>query len=406
MPFNLNFRKILIIVGFAVVAIGLGFAIYFAFFRTPKEETPPTETAETGEQTGNLPASGEATTKPAGQTGAATEGGVLPTAKILSTANFALTGAADITMSSDGNGLQYYDSDSGLFYKISSNGTLTPLSNKKFYNVEDVSWSGDNKKAVLEYPDGSNIVYDFSNDTQATLPKHWEDFDFSPDGNKIISKSISSGTDNRWLIISDADGTNAKAIASLGDNADKVQVAWSPTNQVVGFSSTGDPTSEFGTQEVYLIGQNKENFRSLKVQGLNFQAKWAEEGDRILYSIADPNNNFLPLLYATDATGDNVGTNTVKINLNTSIDKCAIISGYKAYCAVPKEMPEGSGLDPRLTGITEDSFYFINLKTGATSLIGESDTKYDVSQISVSDDEKFIYFTDKTNGGLHQIKIE
>lgn len=403
---NFNLRKVLIIAGFAVVVVGLGFAIYFAFFRIPAEE--PVETPETqeGAQTGTLPTSGEAENKPGQQTETPTGTGVLPTAKTLRVSDFAFSGAKDITMSENGRDLQYYDSESGLFYKVNENGSLTPLSNKKFFQVQNVSWSGDNSKAVLEYPDGSNIFYDFKTDKQVTLPKHWEDFDFSTDGNKIISKSMGIDSNNRWLVISDTNGTNAKAIADLGDNADRVQVAWSPNNQVVGFSSTGDPTSEFGTQEVYLVGQNKENFKSLKVQGLNFQAKWTTEGDRILYSVADPNNGYRPVLYATDASGDNVGSNTVKIDLNTPLEKCVIISGYKAYCAVPKDLAEGTGLDMRLAENTSDSFYFIDLKTGATSMIAGTEEKYDVSQISVSADEKYIYFTDKSVNGLHQIKID
>lgn len=403
-----NLRKILIIAGFAIVAIGLGFGIYFVFFAAPKEAAPPPATEAPTGAAGQLPISGAAGFKPAGQTeitGEITAGG-LPAAKTLSAANLALSGVANITLAGNGRDLQYYDSNNGLFYRADANGALAPLSNKKFFQVQNVTWSGDNKKAVLEYPDGSNIVYDFSTDSQVTLPKHWQDFNFSPDGGKLISKSIGADANNQWLIVSDTNGTNAKIVAALGDNADKVQVAWSPSNQVVGFSATGDATSEFGTQEIYLIGQNKENFKSLKVQGLNFQAAWAKEGDRILYSVADPKNGYRPALWATDALGDNVGLNTIKINLNAPIEKCAIISGYKAYCAVPKDLPEGAGLDMNIAENTQDSFYFVDLKTGAANLIGEPETSYDVSQISVSSDEKYIYFTDAANNGLHQIKIE
>lgn len=400
-------RKILIIAGFIIIAIGLGFGIYFAFFKAPKAEAPAPEAEEPGPQAGGLPISGTALSRPPGAAGEEILGATgLTPAKTLSTADLVLNGASNITLASNGTDIQYYDSASGLFYRADANGTLTALSSKKFFDVQNVTWAGGNKKAIMEYPDGSNIVYDFATETQVTLPKHWEDFAFSPAGDKIVSKSMGSDENNRWLIISDANGTNAKIIADMGNNADKVQVAWSPSSQVVGFSKTGDATTEFGTQEVYLVGQNRENFKSLKVQGLNFQATWAKEGDRILYAVADPNNGYRPQLWATDASGDNVGTNTVKINLNAPIEKCAIVSGYKAYCAVPKDLPEGTGFDMRLAENTEDTFYFINLKTGATNLVGGTETSYDVGQISVSSDEKIIYFTDKANGGLHQIKVE
>lgn len=404
MPFNL--KKILIIVGFIIVVIGIGFGIYFAFFKAPAPapEAPVTEAPATG---GGLPISGLAKPLAPGAPEEIITPAGLPSAKTISTADLSLSGASSITMSSDGQAVQYYDSNSGLFYRVNANGTLTPLSNTKFFQVQNATWSNDSSKAVLEYPDGSNIVYDFTTDRQlVTLPKHWQDFEFTPNGDKIVSKSIGDDVNNRWLIISDANGTNSKVISALGDNADKVEVAMSPDSQVVGFSRTGDPTGEFGTQEVYLIGQNNENFKSLKVKGFNFKAEWAKEGGRILYSVADPANGYKPTLWVTDAEGDNVGTNSVKVNLDTFVDKCAIVSGYKAYCAVPKSLDEGTGLDSRLATETDDQIYFVDLRTGATSFIGAPENAYSIDKISVSSDENYIYFTDKTNGGLHQMKIK
>jgi len=238
------------------------------------------------------------------------------------------------------------------------------------------------------------------------LPKHWEDFNFSPDGQKLISKSISEDVDARWLISSNLDGTSTKVITALGENADKVQVAWSPNNQVVGFSSTGDPTSGLGVEEIYLLGQNNENFKSLKVQGFDFQAKWAEEGDRILYNVTDPSSDFKPMLWITDVAGENVGSNSKKIGLNTWVEKCTIIKNYRAYCAVPKILDSGAGLEPRVADESDDVIYAVNLKTGAINFIGEPDTDYSINQISVSEKEDYVFFTDKATGALHKMEVK
>lgn len=401
-------RKILIIAGFIILVIGIGFGIYLVFFKAPATGPAPITEIPTGPG-GGLPISGLAKPLAPGTVagGAVTGPAGLPAAKTIATANLSLSGAAGITMSSDGQSVQYYDSNSGMFYRANAGGALTPISNTKFFQVQSAAWSNDSSKAVLEYPDGSNIVYDFAADKQlVTLPKHWQDFEFTPDSGKIISKSVGDDINNRWLIISDINGTNSKVVSALGENADKVEIAMSPDSQVVGFSRTGDPTGEAGTQEVYLIGQNNENFKSLKVKGLEFKAEWAKEGGRILYSVADPANGYRPTLWVADAQGDNVGTNSVKINLDTFVDKCAIISGYRAYCAVPKSLDEGAGLDQRLATGTDDQIYFIDLRTGATSFIGAPDVSYNIDKISVSSDESYIYFTDKTGGGLHQMKIK
>lgn len=401
-------RKILIIIGFVIIAVGIGFGIYFAFFRQPATEAPLAEAPPAGPAGAGLPAAGLAGPRPIGAPEGTPSGGTgLPAAGTIATTDLALSGAAELTLSGDGISAQYYDSANGLFYKIGADGAPTTLSNKKFFEVQKATWSGDGGKAILEYPDGSKILYDFTSDKQiVTLPKHWQDFAFSPTGEKIINKSLGEDINNRWLIISDVNGTNSKIISALGENADRVEVAWSPNNQVVGFAKTGDATGEAGTQEVYLIGQNNENFKSLKVQGYNFDAQWAKEGDRILYSVADPRNGYKPALWVADASGDNVGTNATKINLDTFIDKCAILTGYKAYCAVPKSLDAGVGLDPRLATATDDQIYFVDLRTGATSFIGAPDTAASIGKISVSADEQYLYYTDQVNGGLHQMKIK
>ena len=403
MPFNLSLRKVLTIAGFSIICVGIGFGIYFTFLRA--EKAPEKITAPTAATTSALPTAGlaglRATTTPEAGVGIG-----LPTAKTISTATLVQSGAAGATLSSDGNSMQYYDSSTGLFYKINSDGSLTLLSNKKFFQVQNVTWSNNKDKAVLEYPDGSNIVYDFSTGLQATLPKHWEDFEFSGDDSKIISKSIGDDVENRWLVISDTTGSQTKIVNALGNNADKVQIAWSPNNQVVAFSRTGDPTTMAGMQEIYLLGQNKENLKSLKVKGFNFKAQWATEGDRIIYSVTDIYNNYKPTLWVTDVSGDNVGTNSVKLGIETWVDKCAVLSNYKAYCAVPKSLETGAGLQPSVADTSDDAIYLVDLKTGATSFVGEPDTDYSITKISVSNDESYIYFTDKANGGIHKMSIK
>jgi dipeptidyl aminopeptidase/acylaminoacyl peptidase len=402
-----SLRKILIIVGFVIVVAGIGFGIYLTFFTGPKKEAELPQAPVGGVPTGGLPSAGQAGPRPEAPAG----GEILPVtglpeAKTVATADLVTTGAVGMTLASDGNGAQFYDSTSGLFYKVSPDGTLIPLSNKQFFNVKNVTWSGNSDKAVLEYPDGSNIVYDFSSGKQVTLPKHWEQFEFAADGEKIISKSMGQDANSQYLVISAADGTNAKVISALGDNADNVEVSVSPDSQVVAFSSTGDPVGSGGIQEIYLVGQNNENFKSLTVSGLNFESKWTKEGDRVFYNVTEPSAGYKPVLWVADATGDNVGKNAVKINLNTWVDKCAVLTGYRAYCAVPKELETGAGFDKRTSENTDDTFYFVDLKTGATSFVGEPENDYTIDRVSISLDERFIFFTDKATGGLHKMNIQ
>ncbi|MFA6272644.1 MAG: hypothetical protein WC693_06165 [Patescibacteria group bacterium] len=397
-------KKIYIIIGFVLLTVLIGVGIYFTFFKTPKPVEQPPVTVE--QPTGGLPSAGQAGQQPAAPGQVATPATGLPIAKTIVTADLATSGSVGMTLAANGSGVQYYNSNDGLFYKATADGALTQLSNKKFFNVQNVTWSQDNGKAVLEYPDGSNIIYDFASGQQTTIPKHWQDFSFTPAGDKLVAKSIGDSPNSQYLIIADANGNNAKAVAALGANADKVEVNPSPNEQIVAFSNTGDPTGNFGTQEIYLVGQNNENFKSLTVSGFNFQSKWTKEGDRIFYNVTDPNNDYKPALWAADASGDNVGTNAKKINLNTWVDKCAVLAGYKAYCAVPTTLQAGDGFDRRTSETSNDTFYFVDLKTGATTFIGAPDNNYNVTGVSVSPDEKYIFFTDLAAGGVHRMSIK
>ena len=85
--------------------------------------------------------------------------------------------------------MRYYNANDGKFYHLTSDGQIKEMSEQTFYNVNKVTWANNTDKAVLEYPDSSKIVYDFDKQKQTTLPKHWEEFSFSPDGGQIAAKA-------------------------------------------------------------------------------------------------------------------------------------------------------------------------------------------------------------------------
>src|SRR5690606_15584135 len=101
-----------------------------------------------------------------------------------------------------------------------------------------------------------------------------EDFDFNPTGTQIVAKSLGVDPDSRFLVTVNADGSGARPFQELGQNADQVQVAWSPNNEVLATATTGRRL-DVDRQEVYFLGQYGQNFKSMVVEGLNFQPQWA-----------------------------------------------------------------------------------------------------------------------------------
>lgn len=400
----LPLKKILLIILFAAVSIGLGFGIYWMFFRVAPETEIPEGTEEKLPPVTGLTPAEEALERPEEEelppgTSSIARGGLTLVSSLTEAR------AVGVDISPDGNNLNFYDDSEGKFYRLSPDGRKTELSNKTFFQVKNVTWSPTEETAVLEYPDGANIIYNFKTKTQTTLPKHWQEFDFSSDGKQIVAKSIDADPRNNWLVAVDKNGSNMQTIELLGNNADKVQVNYSPNGQVIAFSRTGEAQG-FALQDILLIGMHGENFKALKVNGLNFDAKWSKTGDRLLYNINNADSDYKPTLWITDASGDNIGTNKRNLGLNTWADKCVFQDDRTVFCAVPQKLAKGAGFQPSVADKTPDSFYKIDTVTGIKTLIATPSENYTAENLIISKDGKYLFFTNKQTGVVEKINLK
>ncbi len=308
---------------------------------------------------------------------------------------------------SGGENFNYYDTNDNKFYHLTADGEIQSLSDKNFYNVEKVNWADSGNKAIMEYPDGSNILYDFNTGKQNTLPKQMSEFDFSDNENQIAFKWLSDFDfeEDNWLGISSPDGSSVNFIEPMGNNHSDVQVEWSPNSQMV---ATFREVQGFGEQHIYFVGLHGENFKYLRVPGTQFTGKWMPDGKQILYDVHSDRNGFRPSLWITRADGENIGVGNTPLGLETWVEKCTT-SGNSLYCAVPEELPEGAGYVPEVADNISDLIYKIDLETGAKKLLAKPVGNYGgytVDQIVVSDDGSILYFVDKATGALHSIKLK
>ncbi|KKW32184.1 MAG: hypothetical protein UY77_C0033G0008 [Candidatus Uhrbacteria bacterium GW2011_GWA2_53_10] len=402
-------KKLLVVGLFVLSVIGIGTALYFAFFRSasqPEDVLP--ESTDTS--SGSLP---EGATGGTRLSPSAEEGEILPTADLVArggtTQVTELTSAPveNTAIGSSGRDVNYYDPEDGRFYAIDASGNAVRLSDQMFPSVESVSWNQGGDKAVLEFPDGANIVYDFDAEKQVTLPAHWEDFAFAPGSDQIIAKSIALDPSNRWLITSNADGSNAKPIQALGDNAHKVIVSWSPNDQIVAFADTGDPQPGGMDRKMIIpLGKNQENFKGLIVEGYGFQPVWSPDGRRLLYSASGSVSDLKPMLWLVDATPGSLGDNRRSLGVNTWADKCTFASASSVYCAVPASLPNNAGLGRSLFESTPDFLYKIDLVTGRAALVAIPEEARPMERLSVSADESVLYFTNFDSGNLEMIRLK
>ncbi|MCX6796656.1 MAG: hypothetical protein NTW06_04135, partial [Candidatus Falkowbacteria bacterium] len=277
------------------------------------------------------------------------------------------------------------------------------LSDKIFHDVQTVTWSPNRQAAILEYPDGANIVYNFNTQQQITLPQHWKDFNFSPNGDKIVLKSMGLDPDNRWLAVANADGSKVQAIEPMGEEDDSVYTDWSPNNQMIALHTEG---LDFNRQDVYFVGLNNENFKSMVIEGRGFQPKWSPTGDRLMYSVYSSDNDMKPLLWIADAQGDNIGANRHSLNVETWANKCVFASSNTLYCAVPESLQKGAGLFPELAKGTKDQLYQINTDTGMKKIVAVPNGTYNMSDLILADNNGSLIFTDANTQRLYKIKLK
>ncbi len=412
-----KYKKLFILSGFIAAVLFFGYLLYAVFFK-PIPPAPPTDESGIATVTpaGALPTAEERTRRELGENAAPFKRNRLPvpTGNAIGgadeTANGGLTkvsqlnDAASLSASLDADGyVRYYNKNDGKFYRVDNNGKITPLTDKIFHSVKNVVWSPNKKKAILEYPDGANIIYDFSTNKQITLPKHWKDFDFSPNGKQIVMKSMGDDPDNRWLAIVNDDGSKTRAIEPLGEKDATVYPSWSPNGQTVAMYTEG---IDFDRQEVFFVGLNNENFKSTTIDGRGFQPKWQPSGNQLLYSVYSSKTDLKPNLWIVNARGESIGSGKKNLNVETWADKCAFAGDTSLYCAVPENLEEGAGLFPELAKNTKDNLYKIDTRTGMKKLVAVPDGSYNMSDIIISDNGKYLYFTDETTGKLYKIKLK
>ncbi len=412
---KLDWKKIGIVVLFLAALALFAFFIYW-FFLKPifSDNSTQTTTSTSTTTTGQLPQSSTTGQKfnnltnrgqlpdnqnqnQAGSTSIATiaNNNISSQTKLLTSDNTFYP-----TTAKNGNVI-YYNKTDGKFYQVDSSGKVSQYGSKVFNDVSNVTWSNSLNKAVLEYPDGSKIIYDFDENKQYSIPSHWQDFSFSPNDQQIAFKSIALDPENRFLVVANSNGSNPQSIENIGGVEDKFAVGWSPNNQMVATFQDG---KDLDRNEIYFIGLNNENFKSMIVEGHDFQGQWSPSGDRMLYSVYNSQNDYKPQLWISYAYGQNIGDGRQSIGLQTWSSKCLFSDAVTVYCGVPTDLPTGAALSPDIADTIPDQIYKINLTTGNKELVAIPDSSQTVKQI-LSVSNGYLNFVTPYNS-TYQIKVK
>lgn len=407
-------KKILLIAGFVLVAIGMVVAVYFIFFRGAQKIAVNRNGNVNGlpsVNNGNISTTGNVNTTnlPTTETNT-TNTNPSHQANGGSTLVDTIVSGNAGSIASSGNGLQYYDQTTGSFYLISPDGTSrTLMTDAKYPSVQDISWSQDGKQAVLTFPDNSKVAYNFTTKKQTTLASELNNFSFSPSGNNLVSKYLDANDkSNQWLIVSKNDGTTPQSVEQLGENAGNVIPAWSPNNQVV---ATYESSVNGNQSQIIFLGQNGENFPSVNIEGRGYIPVWSPDGSKILYSTYSAATNDNPHLYIMNGSVDGLGQNIIDLGLDTRADKCTFSqNGYTIYCAVPYYMNAGSGPQPDLSAGIPDNIYEINLLKGSSTLLARpvdsnGTQRFSIGALRLAPDESSLFFIDQQTGAVERVQL-
>ncbi len=385
-----NLRRILLSLALLAAAGAMGFGLYWLFFRVP---TPSPVTPPPGAGGGQFPPSGQG-----GGGTAATGTGRFPITPADGVGPYVTAsttdGVAGAVAAPDGS-IRYYDSIRKQFVNLAADGSIQPLSPDRFFGVSDVTWAPGNSRAVVAYPDGSKVLYDFATQQQSTLPRAMQDVSFDPSGTKLASLYLGSTKEEQWLVTSNADGSQIQLVEPVGGKVNNFKPSWSPSGQIVGlFAEAVDGER----QEVVPIGRNGENFRSFVAPGRGFTAEWSPSGERILYSVFNSASQGRPELYLADGRADTFGANSTSLGLSTSADWCSF-SGGSVYCAALDTPPALLGSYPELAQGQASSLWRIDLASGQRTRVAQLPQGFTPSRVTA--DAGGVYVADQSTGRLY-----
>jgi len=410
-------KKIIFAFGFVIVSIAMGYFVYRIIFGTPIGIPTPTGD-EPQIPSGTLPQAntGRPTSTTGGATGLGGQLSALPPLPRLpdesgetneNPRNTLLTSntTQNVVPASDNNGARFYNADDGRFYRVNADGTMSSIGEKQFFNVKNVDWGKTTDQTILEFPDGSNIYYDFQSKRQVQLPTQWEDFDFAPNDSQIVGKSIGSDPNNRFLFVSKPDGSEARAIEPLGTNAELAHSTWSPGSAIVAYADIGEEQPEGGSQ-VHFIGANQERLKALNLPGHDFLPNWSPTGKQIVYSVWNLSNDNKPQIWIISGEPQTLGANRRNLKLSTWADKCAWSGDTDLYCGVPQALPYNAGLNRAEFNNLPDDIYHIDLQTGTAVKVNPPEQNIPIKNPVVTADKSKLIYTDASSGRLYRFDLK
>ncbi|OGZ46200.1 MAG: hypothetical protein A3C84_01635 [Candidatus Ryanbacteria bacterium RIFCSPHIGHO2_02_FULL_48_12] len=304
-----------------------------------------------------------------------------------------------------GQKVKYFKQRNGnLFENSFTGGSENRISNVTTLGILSAGWSESKDSVALQYYDNGELKkYYFqytgtSTNNSGFLPKEILHIAMAPGEERMAY--LVPANDTYAVVTALPDNTKQKTVGSVP--IPDFLLSW-PTTNIISLQ-----TKASALAPGYLYTLNPSNGVLAKVIGdvPGLTALWSPSGKRLLYSESSQEGKVIKLQYLSRETGL-----TKQVELTTLPEKCVWSKKNDAvvFCAIPQldataraQLPD----DWWQGNIAfNDALWQINLDTGLKKMLLPT-SAFDATNLFVSEDESFLFFTDKKENLLWSLKTQ
>lgn len=308
----------------------------------------------------------------------------------------------------DGNSIYVFLKGNGQLNQIDFSGKLLKvISTEQFTNIKKIIWNKQENQAIIKTESARDtakfLLSDLGAKKVTVLKSNIDSVAWSNQGDKIIYKYYDPKTKKRTVSVADPDGSNWRDLA--GFDYQNVSISTIPGSQTIAFWPAPNAFTATSLNTIDFSGQNKKEIVRDRF-GADFL--WSPDGTRAIASCSDQNGGHKIDLFVMNAQGGQFQA----LMFPTLALKCAWSHDSKLlFCAMPGNLPESAILpndwqDGKFSAA--DTFWKIEAATGKKDRLVDAEKikdSFDAINLFLSQDEKTLFFTNKSDGKLYKLAL-
>lgn len=309
------------------------------------------------------------------------------------------------TLSPNGTHVRYFKQTTGhLFESEFTGANEMRISNITIPAIQNVQWTPSKEYAILSYyTDGSlrRLYTQYSGTSTITssfLPNNIQEITTSLTDN-MIAYTITS-PEETTIVTARPNNTGVKTVYSTP--IQDLEISVPAANRI----ALKTKSSAYAPGTLYMLNPSSKQLTRVLAEKEGLDVLWSPDG-----------NNFLTMETVKEGTQVSLRVVSLKDNKVTSLpfatlpEKCVWAPSPKTqtlYCAVPSPIPPGTNLpDEWWQGSVsfDDALWRISLDTNTQEQILPP-YQLDATNLFLSKDESFVFFTNKKDGSLWSLHLK